>query len=774
MPLIVFMPMYISNQVVGWLDFPFYFLPFRMLTADYIQHGIMPFWNPYIYCGNPLMANMQSAVFYPLNIFYHVLPAVLAVKITTYIIFTVMALFTYAFIRLYKASEEGSFLAAVVFAFGFYSMAKAVEFAEINVMGWMPAALYFTKMCSGSGKIRDLFMISFMLCLSLLGGHAQFFIYVWLIFSVFFIYENIYMTGRSVPDCIKDFFIINIILLGLSSIQLLPTARFILLSKRAVGGLGYASVMSGFLSFDHIVTFIFPFLTGIFSKQSGFLNWFGLVNAGILPILFMVLGAFMIKETRLRLFLISAFTLFLLLTFIGRMPFYSALFHMLPFLGSINYQSKAILGLFFIMCLLFAKGFDELFSRPGKELKGFMLFSYISFAAVFIAYICAELYKNNIMIFYRKIFAPGASFESVYSAVQSYDRLLFNFMLFVVIFAAAVLIIHIAGNETRRGTGIKTAAVAVSLISLFTFQHWEEFIYYDPAVLFTKTKQMDFITNKSSIGQSRILAPGRYNRFSLQVDTATVNDLVYYYQDTFSPNFPMYYRLKNADGFDSLFPGDFAFFKGCFNVTETPWTMPAFSLFSAKYVASIAKINDKNLKLVSPGYSNIYENSNYLPPAFMIGCPFEAAAVDRDKAREMLSKPYFNPLKTLIMEKQDADPKNPAAGLVNLEKQAGDPGKKEVSLSMPDPNTYVVKTSSPVAGVLVLTDNYYPGWKAYVDGIETKILKVDITFKGVFLGAGSHEVRFKYSPPEFFYGALISILLLLLMITVVPFIAALF
>ena len=767
MPLILFAPQYFSDQVMAWLDFSFYFLPFRMLTADYIQQGIMPFWNPFIYCGNPLMANMQSAVFYPLNIFYHVLPPILAVKITTWIIFAVMAVFTYAFMRLYDASEEGSFTASVIFAFGFYSMIKAVEFAEINVMGWLPAALYFTKRYAISARRQDCFMIAFMLCLSLLGGHAQFFIYAWLVFALFFIYENVYAKKFRRMDGVKDFLVINLLLLGLSVIQLLPTANFVMLSKRAAGGIGYAGIMEGFLSFDHVLAFVFPFLNGFFSWHSYFLNWIGFINAGIFPVLLLFLGAFMIKEGRLRVFLGLAFVLFLFMTFMGRMPFYRALFEAAPFLAAFNYQSKAVLGLFFVMCLVIAKGFDGLFTGTRAELKGFVRFSYVFFGLVLAAYLFAEFYRNNILIFYRNTFNPSMTMQMVYDAVHLYDYALAGFLAFTTILGAALLVIHIAGNEIRRGPATKTAAVIVALISLFAFQNWAEFYYFKNDFYKNKTKQTDFMVSKSSIGQARVLAPALFTTRDLNVQNLNSGELAYYCADRLTPNFPMYHKLKNVDGFDSLFPGGFASFKSCFNTTAAPWDMPAFSLFSAKYIASSAKISGQYLKLASTGFADIYENSNYLEPAFLVKYPYETAVAANEEAKGIISGKTFDPLRTVVFETRPPDFKPYGVS-------AGAAGETSVITTMPDPNSYLIKSRSPSPGVLILTDNYYPGWRAFVDGVEAKIMKVDMTFKGVYLSAGTHEVHFKYSPPEFFIGALISVILLLLLIPVVPLILVLF
>ncbi len=65
-----------------------------------------------------------------------------------------------------------------------------------------------------------------------------------------------------------------------------------------------------------------------------------------------------------------------------------------------------------------------------------------------------------------------------------------------------------------------------------------------------------------------------------------------------------------------------------------------------------------------------------------------------------------------------------------------------------------VNTTEP--GLLVVSDQYYPGWQAWVDGKPTTIYAVDAAFQGVFLESGSHEVQFKYRPFSFIIGGAIS------------------
>lgn len=68
-------------------------------------------------------------------------------------------------------------------------------------------------------------------------------------------------------------------------------------------------------------------------------------------------------------------------------------------------------------------------------------------------------------------------------------------------------------------------------------------------------------------------------------------------------------------------------------------------------------------------------------------------------------------------------------------------------------NTVVMKINADKDALLVLTDIYYPGWKAYVDGTEEKIYRVNGLVRGVFVKAGSHTVEFRYIPSSFIAGA---------------------
>ena len=59
---------------------------------------------------------------------------------------------------------------------------------------------------------------------------------------------------------------------------------------------------------------------------------------------------------------------------------------------------------------------------------------------------------------------------------------------------------------------------------------------------------------------------------------------------------------------------------------------------------------------------------------------------------------------------------------------------------------------------LVLSDTYFPGWKAYVDGKEEKIYRANYNFRAIPLRAGTHKVEFVYHPMSFTLGTVVTFL----------------
>ncbi len=137
-----------------------------------------------------------------------------------------------------------------------------------------------------------------------------------------------------------------------------------------------------------------------------------------------------------------------------------------------------------------------------------------------------------------------------------------------------------------------------------------------------------------------------------------------------------------------------------------------------------------------------YERQTALPRAFLAG-NYEIISSD-DRIINRFADPDFKPGETIILE---TEPKiKPAPG-----------GTHNVVIESYKPNKVIINTASDQPKLLFLSDNYYPGWKALVDGRQTEILRADYTFRAVSVPSGQHNVVFVYDSVSFKAGLLISL-----------------
>lgn len=83
------------------------------------------------------------------------------------------------------------------------------------------------------------------------------------------------------------------------------------------------------------------------------------------------------------------------------------------------------------------------------------------------------------------------------------------------------------------------------------------------------------------------------------------------------------------------------------------------------------------------------------------------------------------------------------------------PGDK-VSVVSHEAETVLVRVNMECDGVVILSDTYYPGWKAYIDGKSADIHEVNLAMRGVAVPAGNHEIRYVYRPKSVFIGGLLT------------------
>ena len=84
-----------------------------------------------------------------------------------------------------------------------------------------------------------------------------------------------------------------------------------------------------------------------------------------------------------------------------------------------------------------------------------------------------------------------------------------------------------------------------------------------------------------------------------------------------------------------------------------------------------------------------------------------------------------------------------------------------------EPNTIEIETYAPEPTVLVVSEMFYPGWVATVDGQPTEIMLANFLLRGIELPAGKHMINMKYVAPAARNGAMISIVTVIVLISLV-------
>ena len=172
------------------------------------------------------------------------------------------------------------------------------------------------------------------------------------------------------------------------------------------------------------------------------------------------------------------------------------------------------------------------------------------------------------------------------------------------------------------------------------------------------------------------------------------------------------------------------------------------SNFGPPYVAG----DISNIKNDEPIYKKVfetpewvvYENRNCLPRAFTVN---KLRPVhDMQEVKFLFETFQINPSETALVSEDD------------LKKI----GRREfvkgtTIIEQYDTNRIVVSTNvTGGPGFLVLSDQYFPGWKAVVDGKETPIYKVHEIVRGIVVPEGQHQIEFVYRPWKIYIAALIG------------------
>lgn len=752
------------NKPIGGNDQVRMFYPYRNFINESFARREFPLWNPYNFSGSPLIADFQSAVFYPPNLLYFFLPQITAWSLLVVIQPLLGTLFMYLYLRQFITQKLAAFLGAFAFGFSGFILTWSQENAVVGQASlWFPVILYSAEKFISNFKLKYFILLVFSLSSCILAGFLQTAFYIFFV-SFWYGIFRIMQIRQDKRLVIFLFFLASFLLTFLiCAIQLLPSIEAFRESPRS--SVSARPVIETYLL--PLTDYIKVFAPDIFGNPGAY-NYFGrgfyhesVFYIGIIPLVFAVLAFFKRrKDPVVRFYILLALASF----FLGVKSFFTQWLYSLPIpLTSTFTPSRIFFVASFALAVLSAFGFSYWLKTGTAKLKKILYTTIAVIALILLSFFCLNFFPvilgNNAV--YRTISAilnihATMLIPSLKIAVR--NTLLPLFMLFSLV------------PLTLLQKRIKIAPIFIILIfclgqfyflNKYVVVGSKEFLYPDHFIF-------------SDIQKNQNMAD-RFLSFGLPILGDVTLDKHVYSPDGIDPVFPgrygqLIFAAKNAGVFTKEIPRIEA------NLSEYAENMDIINNFRRLRLMSLLGVtriynyekdykDPKTITEIFPpdiftpvwkrDYWQAYENKKAFPRVFL--ADNYLIMKDPQKIMDLIFDKNINLAKTVILEEK---PDNFTAVVNN--NSTGVPPK--TSLQIYRPQYIQIQTESETDRILILTDNYYPGWKAGIDGIPTKIYRADYTFRAIVVPQGKHTVTFSFAPLSFYIGSIISLTTLLLII----------
>ncbi len=725
-------------------DIPSLLYPWRMLVVESLKNRTWPLWNPFYFGGMPLLANFQSATFSWVNIFFFFLPLAKAWSWGIIIQPFLTVLFAFLFLRHLKLNKIASLLGGIVFAFSGFSL----MWLEYNVHGhaamWLPLLLLTVDRIIEERKTRWVLGGTLFLALSIFAGYPQIVFYSLTTVGFYALFRlfGVWCQGKSFKKLIPPLLLLLcFIVLGisLSAVQWLPGYEAMKLSVREIDPIASFS-SGGFLPWQNLVTFLTPDFFGNpatynFWGQPWYDNF--ALYVGILPLLLAFLAIFgrKGKESWFFTFLAVFALLIALPTPIAKIVEASGLY------GVKAISARIIFLLDFSLAILAALGLDWLLTKKNfKRLWPIFFFFFLVFGGLWLVVITAgKFFPQSEWLIYlpvakRNLILPTALFLA--------SLALFAFLL-------------IFKRWKTRMLFFSWGVIILVVFDLFRFG-WKYLPFARADLVFPSTPVIEFLQKQEK--------PFRVE-----------------FGETIPQNMWLPYGLESAAGYDAMAPLRYSQFLGAVRTGQatTPYGRVAqvenyqsklFDLLNIKYLLAV-KYDEKGIRRpegkVKPIFEEpkfklvfedqtvqVYENQDVLPRAFLVDDYLVKS--NSQAIIDQLLQPDFDLKKTIVLEEE-----------IPLSEEFGDkttPTEKQMLYLQDNPQKKIIKTDSTGESLLFISDNFYPGWQAFVDGEKTKIYRADYTFQAIVVPQGEHQIDFIYQPQSFKIGIVLSLGSLVLLI----------
>ncbi len=658
------------------------FYPWRTFYAATLHTGYLPFWNPHQFCGTPFAANSQSAIFYPPNLLFCVMPVWRAFGVSVLLHLFLTGLFAYAYLRQGLAlGRAASLLGAASWQLCHWQVAWLALPTFLCVSAWLPLALLLTDRAAARPTPPRAAALGLCLGLMLLAGHLQIALYCFgLIFAyaLFRILPQVKANWARLLPCAA---IALLLAFSLAAPQLLPAMELARVSHRAGGAPTWAAY-TGYVRLAlppvHLMTLFAP---GFFGSPTRGTYWgIGLnggpgaymENACYSGILTLLLAIFAVVRTwrvnAVTRFWTTAAAITLLLA-LGT-PLNALLFFGIPGFAQTGSPGRILVVWSLCLPVLAAIGTDTFLRGWSPRGLGQSLLAFALLLVLIFGFTALWIIQNA---------PPGTMAANLGPEHGDVWRV----PLGILLAAAAALWLHRRGSlRTPALGGTLAALTALDLLAAgYGFNRTAA-----PQTVYPVTPLIAYL--QAHAGEGRIMPVNR--QWSLYAPPPAI----------LPPNAATVYGLDDTQGYDSLLTGQYFQFAGALD--GAPPAPP--------------------------------ENGNMVF-TYGIGSPEARAASARFiVTREPISVPglkrRFMDVEGCVYEDAKALPRMQTRGIPEPEED----GPPFMTLPTPPTRVWMMMNDGFFAPrQWIVADQWYPGWHGYFGGSEAALTQGPYVFRTMTL-----------------------------------------
>lgn len=678
------------------------FHPWRQFAAENLRAGRVPLWNPYQFCGTPFVANSQSAVFYPPNLLYAVLSPDRAVGWSAALHLALAGWFMWLLMARLGVGAAGCALAGAVYALSCWQMSWLHLPTFLATSCWIPLAAWCVVGVAQSPRLRGVAALGATMGMMLLAGHLQiaFFGVLAIVLLGAWLAAGRWRLGDRSAAAGSLLAVGASLALGglLAAPQLLPTVELAGQSHRA--GRPTADGLAAYASYavhpEALATLLLPEAFGgparpeapYFGRSSGGMLFHPAEGAMYVGLGTLLLAGYAVVRRRRSGRLLGYFATTGLLAFAVALatPIVALLYFGVPGFAASGSPGRALVLWAFAAAALAAIGYDRLAREEATPVRGAAGVAGAVSVAVAVAGGLAFL-------------VAATRAQAVFGDGTAWDAGAFRQAALLALSAGAFLAMAAGWLRGSWMACLLVVVVAVDLIAAGV----PAVRTAEPRELFPETPLIK--RARELAGHDRVAPINR--GWSFGGPTAVL-----------PPNAAMVYGLRDVQGYDSLFPGQYKrFLADALGADPSPPEVGNMVFVRAADAALLASMGVRHILSLQPlGMAGAREEP--LDGAWLTEIPG-------------------------------------APGRAHTEPPGG-----RVEWLEDGPNRVALRVRMPVAGWLRLADQRMPGWHATVDGRLADIEPDSGVFRRVRLPAGDHEVVFAYQPASYrtgVYGLLVAV-----------------